>query len=245
MFGVYDGHGGREVAAFVRDSLPAIVKQSPYFAQDRMELALENAYYQIDLELATEEGQQRLLGYREGQTAEEKRMPRFMEDEKTIGTAQFVGTTAVTCLIHKNKVFTANLGDSRAVMGIDSGKRQKLNKSSSDKTSNSCPPEKTLAEAVALSNDHKPSNKVEVKRITEAGGTVDRDNRVNGSLAMSRSLGDLSYKSDGKLPSHKQLISNQCQMTVNKVTSKCKFILIACDGIWDCMDNEMAVRFID
>ena len=45
MFGVYDGHGGREVSAYIRDHLVNIIRQSPYFNQDRMEMALENAYY--------------------------------------------------------------------------------------------------------------------------------------------------------------------------------------------------------
>jgi serine/threonine protein phosphatase PrpC len=41
------------------------------------------------------------------------------------------------------------------------------------------------------------------------------------------------------------MVSNQCQITVNNLTSKTKFILIACDGIWDCLESDMAVRFID
>jgi serine/threonine protein phosphatase PrpC len=31
LFGVYDGHGGCEVSAYVHNHLPEIVKQSPYF----------------------------------------------------------------------------------------------------------------------------------------------------------------------------------------------------------------------
>jgi serine/threonine protein phosphatase PrpC len=81
-----------------------------------MELALENAYYQIDSDLATAEGKAKLLKYRDGETIEEKKRPRFMEDEDTIGTALCMGSTAVTCLIYRNKVYTANLGDSRAIM---------------------------------------------------------------------------------------------------------------------------------
>jgi serine/threonine protein phosphatase PrpC len=88
-----------------------------------MEMTLEHAYYQIDLEIATKEGQDKLLQYREGDTIELKKLPRFLEDISCIGTAQTVGTTAVTCLIFNNKVYTANLGDSRAIMGLDTGKK--------------------------------------------------------------------------------------------------------------------------
>jgi len=135
--------------------------------------------------------------YRDGETIEEKKLPRYMEGLDDIGTAQYVGSTAISCLLFKNKVYTANLGDSRAVMAVDSGKKPKLNKSSSDSQTK----QRTLTETVALSNDHKPYNALEMKRITEAGGSV-KNNRVNADLAVSRALGDLNYKSDSKLKSH-------------------------------------------
>jgi serine/threonine protein phosphatase PrpC len=56
LFGVFDGHGGPEVSAYASNHLAKILKESPFFAKDRMELALENAYYQIDTELRSEEG---------------------------------------------------------------------------------------------------------------------------------------------------------------------------------------------
>jgi serine/threonine protein phosphatase PrpC len=40
-----------------------------------------------------------------------------------------------------------------------------------------------------MSEDHKPDNPKELKRITKAGGTVS-DGRVCGCLNLSRALGD-------------------------------------------------------
>ena len=48
--------------------------------------------------------------------------------------------------------------------------------------------------AFPASEDHKPDNELEKKRITRAGGFV-TDGRVNGNLNLSRALGDLEYKS--------------------------------------------------
>ena len=62
--------------------------------------------------------------YRAGETIEQKKLPRFMEELEFVGTAQFVGSTAVSVLIHDGKIYTANLGDSRAVMAVDSGKKR-------------------------------------------------------------------------------------------------------------------------
>ena len=44
-------------------------------------------------------------------------------------------------------------------------------------------------EVVALSEDHKPDNAVETARISKAGHKVEIE-RVDGSLALSRAIGD-------------------------------------------------------
>ena len=68
----------------------------------------------------------------------------------------------------KKKVYVANAGDSRCVMGAD-------------------------GEAVEMSIDHKPDEKVEIDRIEKAGSTI-TEGRVDGNLNLTRSLGDLKYK---------------------------------------------------
>lgn len=58
---------------------------------------------------------------------------------------------------------------------------------------------------IPLSFDHKPFNEEETKRILCAGGKVEAQ-RVNGNLAVSRSLGDYFYKRDTSLAPDKQLV---------------------------------------
>ena len=58
---------------------------------------------------------------------------------------------------------------------------------------------------VALSWDHKPYNEGEKKRIEAACGSVSAK-RVNGDLAVSRALGDFSYKQSFSLPAEQQQV---------------------------------------
>jgi len=76
-----------------------------------------------------------------------------------------------------NEIYCGNAGDSRGVLAKRVG-------------------DKIIA--IDMSVDHKPDNFEEKQRIEKAGGFVE-DNRVKGVLNLSRSLGDLEYKSDTSL----------------------------------------------
>jgi serine/threonine protein phosphatase PrpC len=93
-----------------------------------------------------------------------------------------------------------------------------------------------------MSEDHKPDNPGELKRIDAAGGFVE-EGRVRGILSLSRALGDLEYKLNKKLPVEAQMIT--CVPEIKKValSSEDKFVIIACDGIWDCMSSQQCVDF--
>mmetsp|Transcript_77794 Transcript_77794/g.155798 ORF Transcript_77794/g.155798 Transcript_77794/m.155798 type:complete len:427 (+) Transcript_77794:36-1316(+) len=129
-------------------------------------------------------------------------------------------TSVVALLIGAKQLVVANAGDSRAVL-CRSG------------------------EAVALSEDHKPSQKRELDRIERVGGFVNGVGRVNGNLNLSRSLGDLKYKQASHAPPSEQMITAEPDVTsfdIDPVTDE--FMILACDGIWDCFSNEAAVRFV-
>lgn len=44
-----------------------------------------------------------------------------------------------------------------------------------------------------MSVDHKPEDKIELARITKAGGEV-YNGRINGNINLSRCMGDFEYK---------------------------------------------------
>ncbi|RKP12587.1 phosphatase 2C-like domain-containing protein [Piptocephalis cylindrospora] len=130
------------------------------------------------------------------------------------------GCTAITALITKeNQLLVGNAGDSRAVLSI-------------------------RGEAEALSFDHKPANKEESARIFAAGGFIEFG-RVNGNLALSRAIGDFEFKNNKILSPEQQIVTANPDITERTLDfSEDEFVVLACDGIWDCMSNQDVVDFV-
>lgn len=136
--------------------------------------------------------------------------------QNTTTTGDSSGCTANTAMITPTHILCANAGDSRCVLSTKKGLK-------------------------TMSSDHKPSGAAERKRIEAAGGIVHR-NRVDGDLAVSRTLGDFAYKQRFDLPPEKQKVSCEPDIVCyQRDDSNDEFIILACDGLWDVMSNEDAV----
>ncbi|XP_060610371.2 protein phosphatase 1B isoform X1 [Anolis sagrei] len=128
------------------------------------------------------------------------------------------GSTAVGVMISPEHIYFINCGDSRAVLYRN-------------------------GQVCFSTQDHKPCNPREKERIQNAGGSV-MIQRVNGSLAVSRALGDYDYKCvDGKGPTE-QLVSPEPEVYEIVRAEEDEFIVLACDGIWDVMSNEELCEFV-
>eukprot|EP00344_Euplotes_crassus_P001598 CAMPEP_0196994388 /NCGR_PEP_ID=MMETSP1380-20130617/691_1 /TAXON_ID=5936 /ORGANISM="Euplotes crassus, Strain CT5" /LENGTH=152 /DNA_ID=CAMNT_0042409745 /DNA_START=114 /DNA_END=572 /DNA_ORIENTATION=+ len=136
LFGVFDGHGGKEVAMYAareliqtfKDSFPS--KANPFKGStvdedlldpDSVEQALINSFIGIDKKLSTKQVKKELMEIRNNNP--EGKNP-FLEllglsDEidrgKTEGINIFdsIGCTANVLFIHEGKYYCANAGDSR------------------------------------------------------------------------------------------------------------------------------------
>ncbi|XP_031429694.1 protein phosphatase, Mg2+/Mn2+ dependent, 1Lb isoform X2 [Clupea harengus] len=126
------------------------------------------------------------------------------------------GTTCLVALLSDKELTVANVGDSRGVL--------------CDKDGNTIP----------LSHDHKPYQLKERKRIKQAGGFISFNGswRVQGILAMSRSMGDYPLKNLNVI------VSDPDIMTFDLDKLQPQFMILASDGLWDAFSNEEAVRFI-
>jgi protein phosphatase PTC1 len=117
----------------------------------------------------------------------------------TVPTSQLHGngiTVFVPPTASRRVLYSANAGDARAVL-CRAGK------------------------AIRLTYDHKGSDKQEAKRIMDAGGFV-LGGRVNGVLAVTRSLGDSSMK---------DYVVGSPYTTETVLGEEDEFLILACDGV--------------
>ncbi|KAL7665896.1 PPM-type phosphatase domain-containing protein [[Candida] zeylanoides] len=110
---------------------------------------------------------------------------------------------------HRRMLYTSNVGDSRIVL---------------------C----RRGRPFRLSYDHKATDVHEINRIRESGGLIMK-NRVNGVLAVTRSLGD-TYMKD--------LVIGKPYTTATEICADDEFMILACDGLWDVISDQAACDFI-
>jgi len=88
--------------------------------------------------------------------------------------------------------------------------------------------------ALRLTYDHKGTDKQEAKRIMDSGGFV-MSGRVNGVLAVTRSLGDSSMK---------EFVVGAPYTTETELSEDDEILILACDGIWDVLEDETACQLV-
>ncbi|XP_042515214.1 probable protein phosphatase 2C 25 [Macadamia integrifolia] len=123
------------------------------------------------------------------------------------------GTCCVTALITEGDLVVSNAGDCRAVMSRGG-----------------------IAEA--LTSDHRPSRADEKDRIQTLGGYVDCYHgvwRLQGSLAVSRGIGDRSLK---------KWVIAEPETKVLNIKPECEFLILASDGLWGKVGNQEAVDMV-
>ncbi|KAJ7661362.1 phosphatase 2C-like domain-containing protein [Mycena polygramma] len=180
--------------------------------------AAKFAAHNVHKRLVTEES------YRQGQYPEALKRAFLVTGEDLLANPARSGSgaTAVVALVTRDTIYVANAGDSRSVISVK-------------------------GEVEPLSFDHKPSNEVEKARISGAGGYIQEFGhraRVNGNLAVSRALGDFQYKKNDDLSPKEQIITADPDVTCHEISEEDEFLVLACDGIWDCLSSQQVVDFI-
>lgn len=201
LFMVLDGHGeqGDKVSEFVMRQIVVSLEKDPLLDTDPVK-ALKNAYITTNTALLVTD-----IRY------------------------ETSGCTCVTVYCKGNKLYVANVGDSRAVMAYE------------DKTSI----EGTTAMlAKNLTRDHKPDDPDEKARIEAWGGFVcppheeglsarvylEAEFRSIG-LAMSRSIGDHAVKHVGVIP--------EPEIKIFDIQPEDRYMIMASDGVWEFISSQV------
>eukprot|EP00475_Leptophrys_vorax_P040166 TRINITY_DN7404_c0_g1_i1.p1 TRINITY_DN7404_c0_g1~~TRINITY_DN7404_c0_g1_i1.p1 ORF type:complete len:414 (-),score=121.42 TRINITY_DN7404_c0_g1_i1:62-1303(-) len=205
LFGVCDGHGehGHQVSAFVREKLPSAFEE---LGEEKVRSNPVESIKAAVTQLVAWLGKTRI-------------------------NVSVSGTTAVFGIKIGKTIYSANIGDSRCVLGRLQGDD---------------------IVAIALSNDHKPEHAEEKQRILASGGRVAtlpgppntdlgpervwlKDFDIPG-LAMSRSIGDAI--------SHTVGVINDPEIVVHEIQDEDLFVVWASDGVWEFVSNDEAVHII-
>lgn len=129
-----------------------------------------------------------------------------------------MGTTANIMLIKNNKIYIANVGDSLSIMY----KNKK---------------------AYNLNREHQIVIKEERDRVLKSGANI-VGYRINGMLNLTRAIGDLIFKKNKEKKIHEQSVISIPEITVIEETEDIDFIIMGCDGVWDCVKRQNVCEFI-
>lgn len=225
LFAVLDGHGrfGHVVSIYVAQRVVEVLPD--FLKTSRTEsIALKKALRYAERRLEKDEGVD----------------------------CEISGSTAVFVLLVDDRLFCANVGDSRAVlarMPRAKGEERKTMVQPESLTSTMIQERASEAVPVVLTYDHRPTRPDEKARLVNAGARVEvwaavdvgeervwlPDSRMPG-LAVSRTFGDKIVKDYG--------VFARPEITEILLSEEDSFLIVASDGLWEYISNEDAVQFV-
>ena len=229
-FGIFDGHGGEECSEFLKNNY--------------MNYLVENTNFPFDIKLSMIESFQKI---------EEDFFKLKCKDN--IDDSDKSGSCALVSVIFDNKVYIANIGDSRAIMSIGGG--TKVRQLTADqKPDNIKEFERALKNGskIYLDDNDDPDrdeskiefikDKAELEKMKEIkeNSTEEKIFRVYPSdLAVMRTIGDIKAKKKefGGIPG---TIINIPEVYIFDINSSDDFIVMGCDGIFDDLSNQEIVN---
>ena len=228
IFGVMDGHGGDFTSEFAADhfmrffsSSNRLKKYANMSIEDQSNVpgitCLHSALTETFSKLDAEIRKQQIK--RNNEILKLSKQQELAEGSPAPRVKyERSGSTCIVVLVTPSHIISANAGDSRAIL-------------------------RRNGKILPLSFDHKPNNIPELERINLASGFV-KCKRVDGDLAVSRGLGDFSYKSNELLPVEQQKVIPNPEFVIYPRSKDDEFMVLACDGIWDVASNEQCGSFV-
>ncbi|CAN6279137.1 unnamed protein product [Urochloa humidicola] len=236
FFGLYDGHGGDEVALLCAKLFHIELQVHPNYQSDLV-IAIRSVFSRMDEVLQHSNGWRELVDPTYAKSNLLQRVlcpianPSYWKGETHYVPPQKTGSSASVVVIRGNRVIVGNVGDSHCVASRN-------------------------GRAIQLSTDHKPMHRYERERIERAGGKVDIDRHVvkegrvtgfsvsRGILATSRAIGDFAFKQNKSLRPEEQIVICNPDIHDMEITNDIEFLVIASHGIWASMTCQDVVDFV-
>ncbi|GBG31084.1 Protein phosphatase, putative [Hondaea fermentalgiana] len=214
-FGVFDGHGGSRVAEFCTSHL-----------FDTLVERVADSQHMRDI--GNEELTDMIIDSFMDVDARIAKLPPVLSMESSgcpcgsprevLRAVDFVGSTACVLFVTPEQLIFANAGDSRALLMRED-------------------------EIFFATLDHTPYEPLEVTRIEAAGLRV-QGGRVDGILAVARAMGDSRFKQCPDVPAEMQAVTARPDVTFFPRSPEDQFVVIASDGVWDCMESEEMSSYV-
>ncbi|XP_021770295.1 probable protein phosphatase 2C 51 [Chenopodium quinoa] len=237
---VFDGHGGKEASELAVQLLPYYIQlHISFLSQKEMELFEDGHHMAFPLDTEF--------------NSLETRLRRRMNESKTMEIIQeavllavhnidltfsevalrkhlLSGTTATIAILVDNELLIANVGDSKAFLCLEM--IQTCDVTNNKSTS------MTSFQVIELTADHHPDRDDEMARVTAAGGFVSLLGvpRVNGILAVSRSIGDVYLKRYGVIA--------EPEVKWYHLDASAVFLVVASDGIFEGLNTQEVCRLL-
>lgn len=240
FYGVFDGHTGNLASKFVASALYEQLT-------DRLS----------DLDIAVRNS---TVGWKE---SVESNVTEVLSDlhQKFLnavnrtghGAMDKSGTTVTAVYVTDEAVIIASLGDSRAILSSASAVSPVYLelKAGSKRQKRTSDPMGMEMSAIQLTKDHVASDPEESAMVRDLGGSVSIVNglaRVNGVLAITRSIGDAPFatvlsRTPNVVSFTRAEIRNMCGSRNSRKEVPC-FIVLASDGLWDMVSNQEAIDMV-
>ncbi|UXI14863.1 hypothetical protein NH340_JMT00806 [Sarcoptes scabiei] len=219
LFGVFDGHNGPEISRYASLTLPELLRNNRYYKLKQYDKALRAVFLEFDGGLLSKKVENDLQSISKQYQLQ---YGQIVRRQNSFLLAMSTGSTAVVALLSRKdgKIYVANIGDSRCLISL---KRKPF----------------------PMTIDHKPNERREFTRIMKAGSKV-INGRINGGLNLSRAFGDHLLKNNANLSATEQAVIALPDLIVssNKIRSSKDFMVLACDGIWNCLSNRQVCSII-
>ena len=217
FFGIYDGHGGEMCSEYLRDNLHKLICQN-------------NEYFPENIPEAIK------LGFSK---AEKNYLEKYAID-KNKELKDKSGSCAVILLLVEDKIYIANVGDSRCLMSTKQGKK-----------------------FIQITKDHKPNINEEMTRIKSNGGNIYQTDTIikktknpkligkilvgpyrvsPGGLSVSRTIGDIEAK-DIKYGGNPNVVIAKPDIFIYDLNKDdIDFFVLGCDGIFDQVSSDEVIN---